>query len=324
MRTPLRTASACAALLLAEPALATEGGSGAYLLGSRDSLAGIVPPPGTYLSADVLHIDGDVDFLAIGGAALTDVNANLWVTKVNLTQGFKGKILGGRPAVTFTVPIVSGRLKFRGTLVDRDLDIAFRDSDTGFGDLTVTPMLGWDEGKNHYALAVSVFVPTGFYEKAAVDIPNRKIQVLSFGKNRVAIDPTFSFTHMNRKSGIEVSSALGVTFSFKNDATDYQTAPEMHLELAALQHTRKGFAFGAQGYWYQQLGNDSGSGAESFQRTIGAKTLEARVFGFGPILTYQTKVGRHPLSTKLKYVHEFGARRRLESDVIAFNLAFGF
>ena len=26
---------------------AVEGGNGAYLLGSRDSLAGIVPPPGT-------------------------------------------------------------------------------------------------------------------------------------------------------------------------------------------------------------------------------------------------------------------------------------
>jgi hypothetical protein len=36
--------------LAAAPALAVEGGIGAYFMGTRDTFAGIVPPPGTYLS----------------------------------------------------------------------------------------------------------------------------------------------------------------------------------------------------------------------------------------------------------------------------------
>ena len=44
----MRRSLLLAALLLSSgDAIAVEGGTGAYLLGSRDSLAGIVPPPGT-------------------------------------------------------------------------------------------------------------------------------------------------------------------------------------------------------------------------------------------------------------------------------------
>ena len=48
---PLRVAALGTALALAAaPALAVEGGIGAYFMGTRDTFAGIVPPPGTYLS----------------------------------------------------------------------------------------------------------------------------------------------------------------------------------------------------------------------------------------------------------------------------------
>jgi len=57
--------------LLPAAALAVEGGSGAYLLGSRDTFAGIAPPPGTYFSVDVFHLDGQVPYLAIGGIVVT-------------------------------------------------------------------------------------------------------------------------------------------------------------------------------------------------------------------------------------------------------------
>ncbi|TCU54655.1 hypothetical protein EDF58_10886 [Novosphingobium sp. PhB57] len=315
------------ALLMATPggtAWATEGGSGAYLLGSRDSVPGIVPPPGTYTSVDTFHLDGNVDFLAIGGAVLTDVHADLWISKINMTHSFEGNVLGGRPAVTVTLPVVTGNIAFRGDLVQQDLNLRFKDSDTGLSDVIVNPMLGWDEGINHYSIAVSIFLPTGFYDPTSVDFQNRQIQALSFGKNRVAVDPTFSFTHLNPKTGLEFSAALGVTISAENKETDYQTAPEMHLEAAAMQHLPGGLALGAAGYWYQQFGDDSGPGAESFRQAVGAKSLEARVFGVGPIVTYQTRVGKHSLSGKLKYYHEFEARRRLESEVISFTLAFGF
>jgi hypothetical protein len=48
------------------------------------------------------------------------------------------------------------------------------------------------------------------------------------------------------------------------------------------------------------------------------------VFGIGPIITYSTKIGDRSVSMKLKYLTEFDARRRFESDVIAANFSINF
>ena len=55
------------AAALAPQAHAVEGGIGAYFLGTRDSLAGVVPPPDTYLSFTYDHLRGDVSGVSIGG-----------------------------------------------------------------------------------------------------------------------------------------------------------------------------------------------------------------------------------------------------------------
>lgn len=155
-------------------------------------------------------------------------------------------------------------------------------------------------------------------------MPGRQLSALSFGKNRVSILPVVSFTSLNPKTGFEFSASTGVNFSFRNTATDYQTAPEWHVEAAVLQHLKSGLAFGAAGYGYQQLGEDSGAGADSLKAATGAQSLKARVFGAGPILTYSTKLGSHSLSFKAKYTYEFGARRRFEGSAIQGTVALGF
>lgn len=58
----VRSAALTTALLATVPAHAFEGGLAACLLGSRDSLAGIAPPPGNYLTTDVIFIGGSVSF----------------------------------------------------------------------------------------------------------------------------------------------------------------------------------------------------------------------------------------------------------------------
>ena len=312
------------ALVAAGAAQATEGGSGAYLLGSRDTLAGIVPPPGTYLSADVININGTAPFISIGGAVVANPSLDVWVTKVNFTHSFVGTYFGGgRLAVTFTQPIVTGSMTFEGTVFN-GLAGSFTDDDTGLGDTVVTTSLGYDNKTSHWNFQLSLYVPTGYYEPARVTLHPPSFQVLSFGKNRVAIDPTVAYTYLNPKSGFEFTGALGVTFSAINTATDYKTAPEVHGEAVVMQHLKNGLACGPAGYFYQQTGNDSGSGAASLQAAYGAKTLQSRVFGAGPLVSYSTKIGSHSLSLKAKYTWEFGARRRFESDVAQATIAFGF
>ena len=91
-----------------------------------------------------------------------------------------------------------------------------------------------------------------------------------------------------------------------------------------MRHLPSKLALGLTGYAYQQIGDDSGAGAESTKALLGAESLQARVFGLGPILTWSTKVGETPVSIKAKYISEFGARRRFESDKFWMTVGFVF
>lgn len=91
-----------------------------------------------------------------------------------------------------------------------------------------------------------------------------------------------------------------------------------------MQHLPNGLALGLAGYAYQQLGDDSGDGAEAIRDLAGAESLEAQVFGLGPLVTWSTKVRNVPLSLKAKYTSEFDAKRRFESDVFWFTAGLTF
>lgn len=306
-----------------EAALATEGGTGAYLPGSRDTMSGFAPPPGSYFTLDVFHLNSQAPFLPINGLVLSDVTSSATVTKFNFTHSFASQLWGGQPYVTLTIPYVNGSLSFAGELAN-GFSGGFTDNQSGMGDLTITPALGYHSGNNHWVYAASVFVPTGYYEPASFDIPARQASVLSFGKNRWAITPTVAYTNFDMKTGLEFSVSGGVTFSQKNETTDYQTAPEILIEMAAMQHLKSGFAFGVTGYFYQQTGDDSGAGADAVRNLTGASSLQASVQGLGPIISYNTKMGDTAVSMKLKYLQEVNAKRRFESNVwsASFNIAF--
>ncbi|MGL4311595.1 MAG: SphA family protein, partial [Paracoccaceae bacterium] len=304
-------------------ALAVEGGTGTYLLGSRDSLAGIAPPPGTYVTADFVHLDGNVKFMALGGVPLVDTHTKADLLKLNATFSFDTTLWGGQPALTVTLPVISGDLTFDGSLAS-GLSQTFSDSNSGIGDLTVTPMLGWARGNHHWLVAASLFFPTGEYDTATVNIPDRQIKVANLGKNRFAFDPVVAYTYLDPTTGREFSAVGGVTFSAENDATDYQTAPEAHLELTAMQYLPNRLGLGLTGYAYKQLGDDSGAGADAIRFATGQDSLQAEVYGIGPLITYSTKVGDRSVSMKLKYLHEFSARKRFESDVVTASVNFSF
>jgi hypothetical protein len=319
-------AALASALLVAPgsgPAGAVEGGLGAYLLGSRDSLAGIAPPPGDYVTTDLIHIDGSAPAVAIGGVALTEVSSSAWIVKINATHSFAETLWGGRPVLTFSLPIVASNLDFESEIGD-GLSGGFTNDKTGLGDLTITQMLGWNDGNSFWQLGASVFAPTGYYRKASVDVAARQVEALSLGKNRWAFMPTAAYTYLNPENGREFSATASVTLSLENEATDYQTAPEMQLEIAVLQHLPSGVALGLTGYGYQQTGDDSGSGADAIRAATGAESLQARVYGAGPILTWSTLFGDMPASMKIKYTREFEARRRFESDTLWATLSLTF
>jgi hypothetical protein len=308
-------------LLAAAPTLATEGGTGHYLLGTRDLLSGIVPPPGVYVSSDVIVVDTSIDKLSIGGVVLASAELEGVITRINFTKSWRGPLLGGRPAITFTQPVVTADLTFDGVV--RGFGVRTRDERTGLGDTVITAGLGWDHGPTHVAAQTSFFLPIGFYQKARVDLAGRTVEALSLGKNRFGVTSVVSVTRLP-PTGLELSGALGLSLSARNAATDYRTAPELHFEGAIAQHFSKQFRLGLAGYAYGQLGEDKGRGADQLRAALGTSSLQARVFGIGPVVGYSTRVGGASLTLKAKYTHEFEARRRLEGDFVQLSAALGF
>lgn len=308
-----------------KPALAVEGGIGAYFIGTRDTFAGFVPEPGTYTALTFDHLDGSVEGLSLGGlpiAADADVELNLW--RLNLTQVFDAQVFGGTPAIDITLPFVDGDLSF--TSIRPPLQGAsITDTASGLADITVTGLVGWHSGNLHYSTGLSVFVPTGDYQTASINIADRSISALSVGKNVWSFQPYFAATWFVPERGFEASGAVSFLFSEKNDDTDYQTAPAIQLEGAVIQRFRSGWGVGLAGYTYQQIEDDSGRGADALKAALGASSLKARVSGIGPIVTYSggTLLGAEA-SLKLKYTHEFSGKRRLESDILTAQLSLAF
>lgn len=322
-------AAACLAVLtpvvLPRPAAAVEGGIGAYLLGSRESLSGVVPPPGFYAGVDVIHANGTVEGVGIGGFPIAaDVDLSLDLVKLSLTWSYDTTLFGGTPAINFNIPLIDAGIAFDAVRPPILAGRHVRDEASGPGDIVITPMIGWHHPLWHYSAGVSVFAPTGPYDTASVNLRSRSLDALSTGKNVWSLQPVIAVTYLNTKNGIEVSNALSALFSERNDATDYQSAPAVMLETAVLQHLPSGWAFGVSGYGYGQTADDSGAGAESLKASLGANSLRAQVFGAGPIVTYSGDVMGHATSVKFKYANEFDARRRFESEVFWVNATMRF
>lgn len=303
------------------PGWAVEGGSGAYLLGTRDLMAGVVPPPGTYIVNDFNYINGSAPVLSIGGAVVVEPEIDAMIYKLSGTEIFKGEFLGGSFGMNVTVPVARADLKADAILGKTR---RLTDDQLGVGDITVSPILGWHHGKLHTSATFSFYLPTGQYSTAEIKPLQGVYDVLSIGKNKFAFDPTVAMTYLDPETGFELSGALGVTINATNTATEYLTAPELHFEMASGLHLPNGLVLGATGYVYQQLANDSGAGARNFQRAVDAQSLQARVLGVGPVIQYYTALGEVPLTFEGKFIQEFGAKRRLESELFWFTVGAAF
>jgi hypothetical protein len=321
-------AAAAAVALATTPTIssAVEGGAGAYLLGSRAAFAGIVPGPGFYVGLDYVYMEGSVEGLTLGGLPIrADTDLSVSFAKLSVTRVFDAQLWGGTPALNLNIPFIfDAGLSFTG-VTPPVVGLAIEDTTSGIGDITLTSLVGWHSGKLHTSAALSIFAPTGSYSTASIDIPGRTINALNTGKNIWSAQLVYAATHFDPATGLEFSGAASLLFSTRNKATDYQNAPALNLEGTILQHTKSGWAFGASGYVYKQIGDDSGSGADATKAALGASSLSAQVFGLGPMITYSgVSVFGKDASFQLKYYKEFGAKRRFESDVFWLNMSLTF
>ena len=320
----------CAFMCLTGSVNAVEGGSGLYAPGYITAQAGLMPEPGTYFSYNFYSYKGDdttnintsgpVDIpgtsLTVDGAlnARIDATVDSYAHLFSVTHVFKETVWGGHAGIALLVPYVNTDLDLDGSGVltltgsggnsyDFELNGQASESNSGVGDISISALLGWHDERLHYMAILNVYAPTGDYDTS---------NAVNVGRNHWAIEPMASVTYLNEATGLELSSAAGITFNQENSDTHYKSGDEFHLDVAGIQHFSEKLYLGVVGYAYNQLSGDSGSGASS--------SYKGEVYAVGPIAGGSIAVGeQQSLYVNARYYFESGAENRLEGD--AFYLA---
>lgn len=307
----LAAASIATAFCMANigPTLAAEGGSSHYLPGASGDIFLATPPkPGFQLANTLWFQSGDAGSAVLQGKVNVGLDLNLFLNLTALTYTFEQPVLGGTYTFGAIVPI--GYADLDATVIGA-AGRQFSASDNSFNlsDMVFIPVqLNWTAGKWSFKAAETVIAPTGGYDTS---------NTVNLGRNYWSFDTAAAITWFNADSGTEVSVMPGIMLNTQNNATDYQTGAELHVDFTANQFLSETFALGLRGYYYRQLTGDSGSGAK-----LG--DFKSESFGVGPGFVWIPPVGGGKLTILGKWIHDFNADDRFESDYVTLTGAWKF
>ena len=299
-------ASAVAFALLASVASAEEGGSGHYAPGATADFIDALPGKPAWVFADAFtYYHGDatppIDF---AGKTTLNAHATLYADSIFALYETPLTLLGGNYAVGTVIPYVwlkvDANIKSIGPINPKQSD-----STSGLGDIELLPfMLGWTNALDmKYDVRLGIYTPTGAYEKG---------QLANAGRNYWTFEPALSFSWLSTKIGTEFTAFGGFDVNTENDATHYQSGTSFHLDGTVAQHLPLfgGFAgIGVEGFIYEQITADSGSGA-----TLGS--FEGHTYGVGPVASYAHKIGKVDFAGEVKWLPEVDVQKRLQGDYV--------
>ncbi|SBW10453.1 conserved exported hypothetical protein [uncultured delta proteobacterium] len=308
MRKYLLTALLMASICLPPlPALATENAFGRYIPGVFAGPASqIVPPvPGFYMQSSTFFYKGsakkdiqlpigrdlkskvDVEYFS---TALTGVYVPEWTPGKNMSVG-----LG------LTVPLQTLYIKAgAGSLWTSDRA-------TSLGDIMLTPAVGWHDGPHLATANVTIYMPTGDYDKD---------NLANIGLNCWTFTPSLAYTYVNPEKHIDFSITAGVDISTWNNDTHYRSGEMLHAD-ATLLWTYEGFGAGVFGSVLYQFTDDEGALADQ----LGG--FRGRSFSVGPMLKYSAG-GEHEFTVNLNWAPEFHVKNRVEGDGFFLNMTLKF
>ncbi|TAL03387.1 MAG: transporter [Verrucomicrobia bacterium] len=291
---------------------AEEGAGGHYVPGATASFIDALPgKPAIVVANAFTYYDGKASVgrpIDFGGQLTLNAHATCYADSLVGVYETPLQLLGGNYAVSAVIPFIW--LDVKGTVGPANRS----DSASGLGDITLYPfMLGWTNGPDlKYDVRLGIYAPSGDYTAG---------KLANTGRNYWTFEPAVSVSWLSTKIGTEVTVFAGVDFNTKNTATDYESGTSFHLEGTIAQHLPLGklgiIGVGANGFLYQQISADSGSGA-----TLG--DFEGRTAGVGPVISFITKVGGHDLAAEVKWLPELNVEKRLKGDTVWFKLGLVF
>ena len=152
-------------------------------------------------------------------------------------------------------------------------------------------MFGWKEGDLKWQGTFGIYAPTGNFDKGAL---------ANVGTNYWTFEPGAAASYLSSKYGFELTAFTGFDFNTENGTTNYQTGDQFYLDGTVAQHLPLFGGFvgaGANGFFYQQITGDSGSGAR-----LGS--FEGMTAGIGPAISYAYSVGGLDVAAEFKWLPE--------------------
>jgi hypothetical protein len=297
-----------------------EAGAGHYIPGATSSFIDMLPDRDTssFVYANAFtYYDGSTGAskdLEFGGLVTANVKGTAYSDTSLFLYQAPWKILGGQYGVALIVPYVWLKVQGDVTLSGRRLSPSVHKEDTanGFGDVEILPlMMGWKHGDLKWQGQFGVYAPSGTFNKGAL---------ANIGRNYWTFEPSAAVSYLSSKIGLEVTAFVGFDFNTKNGTTDYQTGDQFHLDGAIAEHLPLFGGFigaGVNGFFYQQITGDSGSGAR-----LGG--FEGMTAGIGPIFSYAYKIGDFDLAGEVKWLPELGVQNRLNGNTVWLKLGISW
>ncbi len=296
-----------------EVTIAGEGGTSHILPGANATLVDVLPTaPGWFGKPMYLNYSGTASAqlpTAAGIASNLHATANTFVLGGGYT--FEQTVLGGAH-YSFSAFLPYSWLNVSAN-VQAPIGTVRRQSNvSGFGDLTVVPvMLAWKNGDWQIDALLPIFAPTGNYQEGRLGNP---------GLNYWTFDPMVGVAYSNKQSGFNAMLHGGYAINTENPDTNYQSGSLLHLDGAIQQILPAGSGFvtlGAEGFYFQQVTCDSGSGA-----VLGC--FKGQTAGLGPVLGYIQPLGKQSLVVELKWLPELDTKNRLDGDYIWLKMVYKF
>ena len=288
-------------------AVAAEGASSNYFPGAYGTVAAATPPKAgwTYLNTSLFYA-AEAEQAVLQGRLHAGLDTSAFYNMSTGMYVFEKPVLGGQFAMGATLQLGYAKLQ---SLVVGPPAMSVDDSAMGLGDSSLLPAsLFWNDGNWYYNLYENIVVPTGKYDV------NDNVNI---GRNYWSFDTVFAVTNLDMTTGRDFSLIAGYMINTENDATNYKTGNELHVDAMFNQFVSEEFALGLHGYFYQQVTGDSGSGA-----ILG--DFKGQSYGIGPSFLWLPKWGGGNFSVTGTWLHDLHATDRMEGDYAVVTLTWQF
>jgi len=159
--------------------------------------------------------------------------------------------------------------------------------------------------------SLSIYAPTGEYKVG---------ELANLGLNYWTADPVIGAAYVNAETGFNFGVYSGITFNTENSDTNYKSGSMFHIEASVQQMLPLGkglVTLGVDGFYWQQVSGDSGSGAKS--------DFKGRTMGIGPVVSYVLPVNETDTwIVEAKWLPESNVEKRVKGDFVWVKVIYQF